>query len=437
MKLLIHIIAAFFRLITGFFATIFKFLFKRVLVRIYYEIFRFKKHYAEGQSGLKFLILFKKNLAYIAILLITIVAIFSNHQQKNLASAAHNPIGKTIMADLIKNQFSDLTESEELIIDSDLPTLADRPDSPSNDYYLDLADSEPVYTSTSTDELDLLPTTEAVALKPSGVNVNAELSGTTPGKRDSVVGYTVELGDTVSSIAQQFGISINTILWANNLTARSLIRPGDELSILPVSGLIHTVKSGDTLSKIAQAYSVSEDEITNSNRLSGVLKINDDIIIPGGVKATVVAAAPSITPSTGIGIISDLVKSTNAPEASTTSGSMLWPTEGHRITQYFSWSHTGLDIANKQGTPLYASEGGTVEFSGWSNGYGYNVVINHGGGKKTRYAHASQLFVAVGDQVVRGENIAAMGSTGWSTGPHIHFEVIINGVRQNPLNYIK
>ena len=116
---------------------------------------------------------------------------------------------------------------------------------------------------------------------------------------------------------------------------------------------------------------------------------------------------------------------------------MKWPTVGHRITQYYSWRHTGLDIANKTGTPLYASEGGTVDYSGWSNGYGYNVLINHGGGKKTRYAHASKLYVKKGDVVSKGEAIAAMGSTGWSTGPHIHFEVIINGVKKNPLNYIK
>ncbi len=96
-----------------------------------------------------------------------------------------------------------------------------------------------------------------------------------------------------------------------------------------------------------------------------------------------------------------------------------------------------MDIANKTGTPLYASEAGTIERSGWNSGYGYNVVINHGGGLKTLYAHASKLHVKAGDKVSRGDIIADMGSTGWSTGPHIHYEVILNGVKQNPLNYIK
>ena len=116
---------------------------------------------------------------------------------------------------------------------------------------------------------------------------------------------------------------------------------------------------------------------------------------------------------------------------------MAWPTVGARITQYFSWRHVGVDIANKTGTPLYAADAGVVEFAGWATGYGNSIVINHGGGKKTRYGHASKLFVKVGDEVEKGENIAAMGSTGWSTGPHLHFEVMINGAKYNPLNYIR
>ena len=99
--------------------------------------------------------------------------------------------------------------------------------------------------------------------------------------------------------------------------------------------------------------------------------------------------------------------------------------------------HYGLDIANKTGTPLYAADSGTVESAGWGAGYGYNIVIDHGGGKKTRYAHMSKFYVEKGAKVSKGMPIGEMGSTGWSTGPHIHFEVIINGKKYNPLNYIK
>lgn len=348
------------------------------------------------------------------------------------------------MADLIKNQFSNLSyEDEELIADSYIPSKLDDSDN-QDKYYLDAVIEKDLNVNDVSQDPN--PSTfvneDAMAIKPEGIGGETDNAGTATtntAKRDKIITYTVAAGDTVSSIAKQFGLTINTILWANDLAAYSLIRPGDTLSILPESGVIHNVKSGDTISKIASTYDVSEAEILASNDLGAVLKIGDKIIVPGGTKLkTVVAAKPKTTANTGLSIIRDLVKTPDAPAASEASSEkMLWPTQGHRITQYFSWSHTGLDIANKTGTPLYAAEAGTVEYSGWSNGYGYNVVINHGGGKKTRYAHASKLFVKVGDSVARGENIAAMGSTGWSTGPHIHFEVMINGTKYNPLNYIK
>ena len=96
-----------------------------------------------------------------------------------------------------------------------------------------------------------------------------------------------------------------------------------------------------------------------------------------------------------------------------------------------------MDIAAKTGTAIYAADAGTVESVGWGTGYGNQIVINHGGGKKTRYAHLSKFYAKKGDIVSKGQTIAAMGSTGWSTGPHLHFEVIINGRKYNPLNYIR
>jgi len=116
---------------------------------------------------------------------------------------------------------------------------------------------------------------------------------------------------------------------------------------------------------------------------------------------------------------------------------MIWPTQGYRITQYYSWRHFAVDIANKRGTPIYATDTGVIQYVGWSIGYGYNIIIDHGGSKKTRYAHLSKFYVKTGQKVGKGESIGAMGSTGWSTGPHLHFEVIINGRKHNPLNYIR
>lgn len=442
LKLLGRLLTTTFRLVAGFFAFIFNFLFKRVLVKIYFEIFRLKKSYSPDKKSNNILNLLKKNLAFFSIILLTLVSIFTNILNKKQASAAGTQVSKTIMADLIKNQFSSLyQEGDELITDSYIPSMVEGGDKHDKDYLDTIIEKNSgLINETKDANLNTLANEDALAIKPEGISTDSDKltsSNTVTSKRNKIISYTVTSGDTVSSIAKQFGITINTVLWANNLGAYSLIRPGDELNILPESGVIHNVKSGDTISKIANTYDIAEKDILASNELGAVLKIGDKIMVPGGTKLkAAVASRPKTTSNTGLSIIRDLVKTPDAPSSTDTSQKMLWPTEGHRITQYFSWSHTGLDIANKTGTPLYASEAGTVEYSGWSNGYGYNVLINHGGGKKTRYAHASKLFVKAGDSVSRGENIAAMGSTGWSTGPHIHFEVIINGKKYNPLNYI-
>ncbi|MDI3496023.1 MAG: hypothetical protein PWQ35_44 [Patescibacteria group bacterium] len=439
--MIISFITEIFRLVAGFFRLLFNLFFKRILVKIYFELFRIKKSDAEEKSTLSLL---KKNLAYFSIIFLTIIFIFSNIQAKNhVQAASENRISQTIMSHLIENQFSAITtESEELITDSYIPSRSEE----ANDskYYQEALIEKNLGLNIETDETSgpetIIVNEEAMAVKPKGLNIpSSSETATSSQQRTEIITYTVSSGDTISSISQNFGITINTILWANNLSATSIIRPGDTLIILPSSGVIHTVKSGDTLSKIAQIYDVPEDKIIASNELGSVLKIGEKLIIPGGTKISpVIAAKPSTAnPNTGIAIIKDLVKAPSAGEPELSTGKMLWPTEGKRITQYYSWSHTGLDIGNKTGTPLYAAEAGTVEYAGWSNGYGYNVLINHGGGKKTRYAHASKLFVEIGDEVERGENIAAMGSTGWSTGPHVHFEVIINGKKYNPLNYIK
>jgi murein DD-endopeptidase MepM/ murein hydrolase activator NlpD len=294
--------------------------------------------------------------------------------------------------------------------------------------------------STSPDEDNYAPlvvvSEDGMAVKPTTIGSSPTSEGVAP-QRDKIVYYTVQKGDTISTIARNFDITINTILWSNNLSAYSLIRPGDSLTILPYSGVVHTVKSGDTISRISKLYGVEDEKILSSNNIGGVLKIGDKIIVPGGSKLTTAVATTKTSNTTGLSIIRNLVKS---PAVSAAAGAkMVWPTVGHRISQYFSWRHNGVDIANKVGTPLYAADSGTVEIAatGWNGGYGNTIVINHGGGKKTRYGHLSKLYVKVGDKVDEGENIGSMGSTGNSTGSHLHFEVIINGTRYNPLNYIK
>jgi len=252
--------------------------------------------------------------------------------------------------------------------------------------------------------------------------------------RTTIVYHIVKPGETISTISQEYDISVSTILWENDLNAYSIIRPGKSLAILPVSGISYTVSKGDNLASIAKRYDIEQAEITEFNKISdsSYLKIGQKIIIPGGQKKY---STPTSTRYSGLDALKQLV---TPPSANPTPGNkMNWPTIGYHITQYYTWSHYAIDIGNKTGTPIYAADAGTVEVAGWGTGYGNQIVINHGGGKKTRYGHASKLFVKKGDQVTKGQTIAAMGSTGWSTGSHLHFEIIINGKKYNPLDYIK
>lgn len=258
------------------------------------------------------------------------------------------------------------------------------------------------------------------------------------GARTETTEYMVEPGDVVGTIAVRHGVSVATILWANNLTARSLIRPGDKLKIPPVSGVLHTVKHGDTLQKIASLYRADSVAIIAFNNLkdSGQsLAVGETIVIPGGVKIAVEPVARSVErryPS--FAGVAAPPSSLEAPR-----GAYLWPTTVRRITQYFTWRHTGIDIAGSAGTPIYAARSGIVSKSrcGWNGGYGCYIVIDHGSGVQSLYGHNARLYVETGEAVEQGQTIALMGSTGHSTGPHVHFEIRINGRRQNPLGYVR
>ncbi len=252
------------------------------------------------------------------------------------------------------------------------------------------------------------------------------------GKRAEAIEYIVQSGDVLGHIAEKFNVTVNTILWENDLNWNSTIRPGQKLTILPNSGVNHEIKSGDTVLAIAKKYQTDAEEIVAANKLadSGDIQIGDLLFIPGGVRPTKVVS--SYRPPAPV------YSNEKYEDAPIDTGSkLLWPSNSHTITQYYHWRHHGVDIADNTGTPIYAAEAGKIERSGWSSGYGYNVVINHGNGIKTLYGHASKLLVSKGDSVSRGQTIALVGSTGWSTGPHIHFEVRVNESRKNPLNYIK
>jgi len=410
--------------------TILNFLFFKILIKLYYNyILIYKKVKEINKKNNSKLYLFKKNASVLLIIFLVLTFVLTNNIKKTKAQKLSDQIYKTTLAKNIESDFEELN-NEELIVetldDKDLKNIV-------LDQYLDQAGLLKTKTRVSKNSTD----DYAVVSEHGDLLSNSGLNIVEPTTRNKIIEYAVSAGDTVSSIASNFGLNVNTILWENNLSSNSLIKPGVKLTILPSNGIRHVVAKNENISKIATKYGVTTEAIIEANDLEEgqALKIGEKIFIPGGKKIiesnTIVSrtyAGTTITKNTG--------NNANQKPAYT-GGKLLWPTVGARITQYYSWSHKGLDIANKTGTPLYAAEDGTVERSGWSNGYGYNVIINHGGGLKTLYGHASKLYVKVGETVKRGDVIAAMGSTGWSTGPHIHFEVRINGAQQNPLNYIK
>lgn len=263
-----------------------------------------------------------------------------------------------------------------------------------------------------------------------GAVVGQELPGViTPITRTEIVQYEVQPGDTVWHVAEQFGVSITTILWENKLTLYSTIRPGQKLMVLPVSGTTHTVQKKETLEQIAKKYNASLEEIQQYNKVAlEQIAPGLKLIIPGG--RPYVAPAP-VQPRRPIA---------SAPSSAVKRAGekLLWPTDGRRITQYFRWRHAGIDIGESVGSAIYASGGGVIEFSGWGRGgWGNTVVIDHGSGLKTRYSHASKVLVQRGEAVQKGQVVALIGSTGRSSGPHVDFRVYINGRTANPLEYIR
>lgn len=227
----------------------------------------------------------------------------------------------------------------------------------------------------------------------------------------SISVYTVRQGDTIGQIARMFGVSVNTIAWANNIKS-GVIRPGDSLVILPISGVQHTVKAGDTVSSIAKKYGADAREIALFNNLSvnEKLAVGDTVIIPDGELAAPSLAMPS------------RVRGMGGPAY---EGYYLRPILGGRKTQGLH-GYNGVDLANYYGAPVFSSAEGEVivaRYDGWNGGYGKYVVISHGNGTQTLYAHLSQVLTYVGRHVPRGELIGNIGSTGNSTGAHLHFEI--------------
>ena len=255
--------------------------------------------------------------------------------------------------------------------------------------------------------------------------------------RDRIIEYTVQPGDTLSDIATRFGISIDTIRWENNLSTVNRIKPGQKLRILPVDGVRHVVKRGETVYSIAKKYKTDPQAIVdfpfNSflNDETFALTTGQELIVPGGVitppkkKSQPARSAPAVrvTP--------------NQPPTNLAKGQFIWPAGG-RITQGYYWYHRAVDIANRAAPDVVAADAGRVVVAGWPDrsGYGRRVMIDHGNGYITLYAHLQKTYVNAGDYVQKGQAIGKMGSTGRSTGTHLHFEIRTSKGKLNPLRYL-
>lgn len=252
--------------------------------------------------------------------------------------------------------------------------------------------------------------------------------------RAEIITYTVQKGDTLSTIARKFGISVETIKWENDLSGE-FITVGDELRILPVTGVAHKVTQGDTVYTIAKKYDTDAQKIVNfifndfANTETFSLIAGQILFVPDGIPPVEQPAYIRPRP----------IFIAQGP-TSVSSAGFAWPLRGG-ISQFPVWYHMAVDIMSDVGAPIVAANSGTVGsvIAGtWDGGYGNNVYINAGNGYQSHYAHMGAIYVSPGQAVVAGKTvIGTVGLTGRTTGAHLHFEIIQNGVLVNPLGFLQ
>ncbi|MDP2690957.1 MAG: M23 family metallopeptidase [bacterium] len=252
---------------------------------------------------------------------------------------------------------------------------------------------------------------------------------------NGVFSVTIESGDTLSGIAERYGVTVRDLIVNNNLPKNPILKPGQKLNI--ANGIIHQVGDKDSLDSIAKAYGVEKEKILAANEiLEKELKSGMQLVIVGAKRTLPTFSTPNSYNPANIALSPENLLT---PPLTGVAGKLLFPSIG-QYTQYFRAGHYAVDIANNQSPAVVAAESGIVKKAacGWNGGYGCMIEIDHGDGVVTLYAHNRKLYVTVGEAVQRGQTISQMGNTGrvyGKTGIHLHFEVIVNGVKRNPLAF--
>jgi murein DD-endopeptidase MepM/ murein hydrolase activator NlpD len=293
---------------------------------------------------------------------------------------------------------------------------------------------------TNIPELAKKENTQEIALLGDATAITATnvLEGGYSKKRAETIGYDVQAGDTISSIAAQFGLKVSTLYWANKMSSNTTLKPGYTMTIPTGDGTLHKVVEGDTLDKIVEKYKGDKEETILLNDIGNdeLVAVGTEILVAGG---TPPPPPPPVakTPSSSIGSSSWGAFWQPSSGYNVTGGALNWPSACRSISQNPRWGHIAIDVNCAHGTGIYAAESGTATvIPNKGNGYGNYIIINHGNGMTTLYAHLSGFAVSSGQYVSRGQQIGYEGSTGWSTGPHLHFEVMVNGAKQNPWSYL-
>lgn len=276
------------------------------------------------------------------------------------------------------------------------------------------------------------PTIAAASVAGAVAGDNSEVAAESVPACATVITHVVEQGESLWTIANGYDVSVDTIAWANSLANPNRLKVGQVLTFPSVTGVIHEVCRGESIWSIAKKYGVSRAKIVEANAIANPdsLQLKQSLIIPGGKPPAV---------NSRVAVASRGSADTRVSSGISSGRGFLWPVSG-RISSRFGprWGrmHNGIDIGVATGTSVRAAAAGRVDFAGWSGGYGRLVILDHGNGVRTYYGHNSAITVSRGQQVAAGERIARSGNSGISTGPHVHFEVRVNGKPQNPENYL-